>query len=155
MLALSWPEIPPKLPYSGVTFLGGRASEDRLTLPPLQRVKAAADLGQFRLTFRHKAVNESRTEPISLAIGCRLEPMLGDSYAKRIDLGNFTATGEWGSFEMSLDKGTNAEAFLAAIASENPTSFKIVWAQGGPIDNYRAGDTLLIDDIVITGAKAE
>ena len=42
-------------------------------------------------------------------------------------------------------------------AEEKPTSFKIVWAQGGPITNYHAGDTLLIDDIAVTAAatKAE
>jgi riboflavin biosynthesis pyrimidine reductase len=51
---------------------------------------------------------------------------------------------------MSLGEGTNAEALLAAIAGEKPTSFKIIWAQGGPIANYQPGDTLLIDEIVIT-----
>jgi hypothetical protein len=152
VLAFSWQEVPPTLTYSGITFLGGRTSEDRLTLPPLQAAKSVDDLRPLRLKFRHKAVNDGRTEPFSLAIGCRLEPLLAESYSKRVDLGNFTATGEWGSFDMSLGEGTNAEALLAAIAGESPTSFKIIWAQGGPVAGYQAGDTLLIDDIVITNA---
>jgi len=155
VLALTWQEIPPKLSYSGITYLGGRTGEDRLTLPPLKLAKTAEDLRPFRLKFRHKAVNESRTEPISLSVGCRFEPMLGDSFAKRVDLGNFTATGEWGTFDMSLAEGTNAEALLAAIANENPTSFKVVWAQAGKLADYQAGDTLLIDDIVISSDMPE
>jgi hypothetical protein len=155
VLAFSWQELPPKLPYSGITFLGGRASEDRLTLPPLQAAKTVDDLRPLRLKFRHKAVNENRAEPFNLTVGCRLEPMLPDSYAKRVDLGNFTATGEWGSFDMSLGEGTNHEGLLAAIAAENPTSFKIVWAQAGPLTNYQSGDTLLIDDVIITTGISE
>jgi len=155
VLALSWLELPPKLPYSGFTYLGGRASEDRLTLPPLQMAKTLDDLRPLRLKFRHKVVSESRTEPFSLTIGCRLEPMLKDSFAKRVDFGSFTATGEWGSFEMSLAEGTNADKLLAAIASESPSSFKIVWSQAGKLDDYHSGDTLLIDDVVITVANAE
>ena len=81
--------------------------------------------------------------------------MLADSYAKRLDLGTFTVTGEWGSFEMGLADGKNSEAFLRAIADENPPSFKIIWSQTGPLANYRSGDTLLIDDIVITGSTSE
>jgi hypothetical protein len=41
------------------------------------------------------------------------------------------------------------EAFLRMLADEHPTAFKIVWAQGDSIANYHAGDTLLIDDIVV------
>ena len=49
----------------------------------------------------------------------------------------------------------DAEAFLAAIANEDPAAFKINWSQTGPLTNYHSGDTLLIDDIVITQGMTE
>ena len=91
--------------------------------------------------------------PAQVLLGCRLEPLLADSYAKRIDLGTFTATDSWGSFDMTLADGKNAEAFLRAIAEENPPSFKLIWSQVGSPVSYRAGDALLIDDIAITAEK--
>jgi hypothetical protein len=155
VLALSWQEIPAKLPYSGFVYLGGRGASERLTLPLLKQAKSADDLRRFHLKFRHRGLNERRDMPFSLVVGCRIEPVLADSYAKRLDLGTFTVTGEWGSFEMGLADGKNSEAFLRAIADENPPSFKIIWSQTGPLANYRSGDTLLIDDIVITGSTSE
>ena len=155
VLALAWQELPATLPYSGFTYLGGRDAAQRLALPPLKLAKSGDDLKRFRLQFRHKAVNASRTPPISLTVGCRLEPALSESYAKRIDLGNFTVTEQWGGFDVSLGDGENADAFLAAIAGENPSAFKIVWSQAGPLKNYQSGDTLLIDDVVITHAAGE
>jgi hypothetical protein len=150
VLALSWQQLPPQLPYSGFVYLGGRNADQRMTLPPLKQAKTIDDLRPIRLKFRHKAVNDTATEPISLTVGCRLEPMLADSYARRVDLGTFTASGEWGSFEMSLGGGTNAEALLKSIADENPPAFKIIWAQAGKLADYRSGDTLLLDDVIIT-----
>lgn len=155
VLALSWQEIPAKLPYSGFVYLGGRIDSERLTLPLLKQAKSTDDLRQFRLKFRYKGANELREGPFSLNVGCRLEPVLADSYTKRLDLGAFTVTGEWGNFEMSLAEGKNSEAFLRAIADENPPAFKIIWSQAGSLADYRPGDTLLIDDIVITSSTTE
>lgn len=155
VLALSWEELPAKLPYSGFTFLGGRNAAEQMTLPLLKQAKSADDLRQFQLTFRYKGVNERRDTPFSLNVGCRVEPLLADSYAKRLDLGTLTATGQWGTFEMPFAQGTNSEAFLRAIADENPRGFKIVWSQVSSLAGYHAGDTLLIDDIVITNSAAK
>jgi hypothetical protein len=155
VLALSWVELPAKLPYSGFTFLGGRNAAEQLTLAPLKQAKSADDLRQFQLTFRHKGMNERSSMPLSLNVGCRVEPLLADSYAKRLDLGTLTATGQWGTFEMAFAQGTNSEAFLRAIADENPRGFKIVWSQVSSLASYRPGDTLLIDDIVVTNSAAK
>jgi hypothetical protein len=113
------------------------------------------DLRPLRVQFRYKGVNDKREGPFQLTIGCRLEPLLADSYAKRLDLGTIVVSGDWSSFDMSLGNGKNAAAFLQAIADENPAGFKILWAQAGPLAAYRPGDTLLIDDIVITSANSK
>ena len=154
VLALSWQEIPARLRYSGFTYLGGKAAADRLTLPPLLEAKAVDDLRTFRLSFHLKGLNEGSDEPFNRAVGCRLEPLLADSYNKRLDFGNLSVTGQWIVFEVNLADGANAEAFLRAIAEEKPASFKIVWSQAGPLTAYKPGDTLLIDDVLITHAAA-
>jgi len=150
VLALSWQEIPPKLAYSGFVYLGGKGAERRMTLPPLKEARTSQDLQRMRLKFRFKGVNEGSDTPVKLSINCRLEPYLPDSYARRLDFETFVATDDWGTFEMSLADGKNAEAFLRAVADENPAQFKIIWAHTGPIHNYHPGDTLLIDDVAIT-----
>jgi hypothetical protein len=151
VLSLAWLQLPPMLSYSGFCYLGPRTQ--RLPLPELAAARTADDLASYRLRFRHRVINE-RTGAYSLTVGCRIEPMLADSYAKRLDLKTFTATGEWGTFDLPLKEGTNAEGFLKAIAEENPTAFKIIWAQAGSYADYHSGDTLLIDDIIIA-ASAE
>jgi hypothetical protein len=79
-----------------------------------------------------------------------LEPVLKDSFKHRIDFGTLVATDEWQSFDLSLADGTNLDACLKMLAADNPPSFKIVWGQSVPIEKYRAGDTLQIDDICVT-----
>lgn len=153
VLLLSWQEWPAKLPYSGFAFLGGSRAAGRMILPPLKQLKSIDDLRRFRLSFRFKGINDRLATPVKITVGCRFEPLLADSYAKRIDLGTFTATDEWGSFDMKLGDGKNTEAFLRTIADEEPPSFKIIWSQAGSPASYRAGDTLLIDDIAITAEK--
>jgi len=155
VLALSWQELPAKLPYSGMTYLGGSDAERRLTLPLLKQAKSVDDLRPFRLAFRFQGVNERRETPFRLSVGCRLEPVLADSYIKRLDLGTLAVSGEWGAFEMNFAEGSNAEEFLRAIAEENPPGFKIIWAQAGPLAAYLPGDTLLIDGILITHTGAQ
>jgi hypothetical protein len=161
VLALSWQEVPAKLPYSGFVYLGRAAAMERLTLPPVLRAKSAADLQNLRITFRYRAVNVKAVEkgdagenakvaePVKFDMGWRFEPMLPDSFKKRLDFGKFTATDEWGTVDMSLADGMNMATFLLALTDERPAGFKIVWAQAGPITSYHPGDTLLIDDIRI------
>jgi hypothetical protein len=160
VLALSWQQLPPKLAYSGFTFLGPRTG--RMPLQPISQARSPDDLKPYCLQFRYRMINENEPERSdsggglrSLTVGCRLEPMLPDSYNKRLDLGSFAATGEWGTFDLPLTEGTNTEAFLKAIAEESPTAFKIVWSQAGNFADYHSGDTLLIDDIILTAATAE
>jgi hypothetical protein len=78
VLTLSWQQIPPKLPYSGFAYLGGRQADQRLALLPLQQAKSLDDLRPLRLQFRFKGVNEERDAPFSGVVTCRLEPMLAD-----------------------------------------------------------------------------
>jgi hypothetical protein len=166
VLALSWQEVPGKLPYCGFVYLGRGAAEERLTLPPVQTAKSAADLKDIRISFRYRAVNVKAAkkgdaenakpaEPVKLTVGWRFEPVLADSFKKRLDFGKFTATDQWGTVDVGLKDGTNMEAFLRMLADEHPTAFKIVWAQGDSIANYHAGDTLLIDDIVVKSGPAK
>lgn len=147
VLALSWQEVPAKLAYSGFTYLGEAAS--RMALPRLQQARTVDDLKNLRVSFRFKGVNNNSDTPLLLKVGCRLEPVVPDSFNKRIDLGVFIASSEWGVHEVELSEGTNLEAFLKTVAEEAPTSFKLVWAQVGGIEGYHAGDTLLLDDIEI------
>jgi hypothetical protein len=155
VLALSWQEVPPTLHYSGFVYLGGREPEKRLALPPLKEARTVDDLARFRLKFRYKAANENAEGPLNLRFGIRLEPMLTEPFAKRLEFGELTATDEWASFETSLADGKNADAFLAMLAGESPAHFKVNWSQSGQLANYRSGDTLLIDDVIITGAAQE
>jgi hypothetical protein len=147
VLSLSWEELPAKLPYSGFVLLGRRTQ--RMLLPPLTQAKTAEDLKKLKLTFSYKGLKKDPEMKPALTVGCRLEPMLADSYNKRLDFGNITATDKWNTFTISLGEGTNAEAFLKAIADENPGAFKLIWAQAGPLTGYHAGDTLLLDDLSV------
>lgn len=149
VLAVAWDEIPKKLPWSGFVYLGGAAAGKRMTLPKLQAARTPADLSGLRLRFRYRAVNVSSESPVQLQVDCRLEPVLADSFNRRIDFGVLVATDQWQSFDLSLADGKNLEAFLKTVAEESPPSFKIVWGQAVPIANYHAGDTLLIDDISV------
>lgn len=149
VLALSWQEVPPMLAWSGFVYLGGTGSERGLKLPELKQARTADDLAKLRVKFRYRGTNPNSDMPAKVTIGCRLEPSLADSFNKRLDLGTITAGEEWGEFEMVLSVAKNQPAFLRAVADENPPDFKIVFAQEGPISGYRAGDTVLIDDISI------
>lgn len=167
VLALSWQEVPGKLPYCGFVYVGRAAAAERMTLPRVQTAKSAADLKDIRISFRYRAINVKAAEkgdgganakaagPMKLQMGWRFEPALPDSFKKRLDFGKITATDEWGTADVCLKDGTNMEAFLRMLADEHPTAFKIVWAQGDSIANYHAGDTLLIDDIVVKSVPAK
>jgi hypothetical protein len=149
VLALSWQEVPAALQYSGFSYVGGATAGRQIVLPPVTQAKTADDLQNLRLKFQYRAVNTASDMPVALKATCRLEPDVPESYAKRLDFGAITATDEWQTFEVALSEGANLDAFLQAIASANPQEFKIVWGQYGPIEAYHAGDTLLLDDVMI------
>jgi hypothetical protein len=155
VLALSWQEVPPMLAWSGFVYLGGVGPKRGMKLPALQQARTVDDLANMRLRFRHRAVNPNSDKPVKVMIDCRLEPGLGDSFNKRVGLGKIAATDEWGTFEIALSEGKNLPAFLKMLAEENPDHFKIVFGQEGPILGYRAGDTILIDDLTITHGAPE
>src|SRR6185503_9019475 len=57
VLALSWQEVPGKLPYCGFVYVGRAAAAERLTLPPVQTAKSAADLKDIHISFRYRGIN--------------------------------------------------------------------------------------------------
>ena len=147
VLALAWDEIPKKLAWSGFPYLGGTVK--RMTIPKLQAARSVDDLRGLRLKFSYRGVNASSASPREIQVNCRLEPVVNDSFKHRIDFGTLVATAEWQNFDLSLADGKNVDAFLKMLAADNPASFKIVWGQSVPIEKYRAGDTLQIDDISV------
>src|SRR6185436_14060290 len=62
VLALSWQEVPGKLPYCGFVYVGRAAAAERMTLPPVQTAKSAADLKDIRISFRYRAINVKAAE---------------------------------------------------------------------------------------------
>jgi hypothetical protein len=155
VLALSWQEVPTSIAYTGFAYLGGNTLNRRLNAPALLQVRNLDDLKGLRLKFRFRGQKRDSELPVEIKVGCRLEPNLPDSYKKRLGMGTLVATDAWGAYDASLAEGDNQEAFLRALAEEKPMSFKIVWAQAGSIKTYQAGDTLLLDDIVISQPTAE
>lgn len=156
VLALSWQQLPRAIAYSGFAYLGGATAERRMALAPLQQITALNDLAGMRLKFRYKGLKADPAAPVKIHIGCRLEPTLPESYARRLDMGRFIATAEWGTYDAPLTEGSNGENFLRAITEEKPTAFKVIFAQATPtIKDYQPGDTLLLDDIEIYQATAE
>jgi hypothetical protein len=155
VLALSWQEVPTSIAYTGFAYLGGSAVSRRLNAPALLQARKTDDLKGLRLKFRFRGQKSGSESPAEIKVGCRLEPNLPNSYNKRLGMGKLIATDAWGVYDASLADGDNQEAFLRALAEEKPTSFKIVWAQAGAIKDYQAGDTLLLDDIVISQSPSE
>ncbi len=153
VLALSWDKTPTKAAYSGFTYHGRKKSGGQIGLPFVNAAKDADDLRGYRLRFRFKAVNLAAPVPMSLQAKCRLEPLVANSqsYEKRLELPILVASEEWQQYDAELQYGQNMEAFLASVHEERPEHFKMIWSQNGPVTRYRAGDTLLIDDIEIVG----
>jgi hypothetical protein len=149
VLSLAWQELPPAIGYTGFAYHGGNGPARRMSAPQLLRIRTADDLKALRLKFRFRGVKSGRESPIEIKISCRLEPTVPDSYKKRLDMGTFMATVAWGDYDALFSDGENQDAFLRSLSDEKPTALKIVWAHVGPIKNYQAGDTLLLDDIVI------
>ena len=149
VLSLSFSKLPKSVAYSGFTYLG--ASNREISIPK-KAVASKETLGKIRVSFKHKAVNKKPANT-GMAVNCRFEIDVDNAFASRIDFGKLESTKEWQTFEMTLDKGTNHDAFLATVKNLNYPSFKFAWSQIGKIDSYQDGDTLLIDDIKISSVK--
>jgi hypothetical protein len=154
VLAMGWEEIPKKLPWSGFVYLGGATAPKRMTVSKLKTGRTIDDLRALRLKFSYRGVTVPNGTPVQIPVNCRLEPVLEDSYNRRIDFGILVAGDEWKTLDVSLADGKNLEAFLKTIAEDNPPGFKIVFGQSGPIEKYHAGDTLQIDDISVMSVPA-
>ena len=144
LLSLSWKEIPSKLDYSGFIYSGTEKSPFRF--PTIAASSSRRELDGFEVKFRYKGVSKGRVE---FDVSCHFETWLQDAYRSRIDLDTLSVTNQWQEFSAKLGSAEDVNAFLQ-IQSENPSAqFRIVWQQVGPISHYRAGDTLLIDDLTI------
>jgi hypothetical protein len=152
VLAISFKSVPSAASYCGFAYLGGVTPDRALTLKEIGEAPNLENLKRIRLKFRYKATNPVGAAATGASYGCRLEPLLDNSYASRIAFSVIQATDKWQTFESTLDRGQNVENFLKSVAASNPASFKIIWSQNGPITSYQAGDTLLIDDIEVSRA---
>ena len=147
---LSLTSVPTAAMYCGFAYLGGIAPDRALSLKEITDDPRLENLKSLKLRFRFKAVSASNPDAAEATYGCRIEPLIENSYASRLGLGVVRARSQWQTFESMLDQGQNIESFLKSVATASPRAFKIIWSQNGSIANYRAGDTLLIDDIEIT-----
>lgn len=154
VFALKWDKLPPQLQYSGFVYMGLDGEGPRLTLP-LDEIQSPDDLRRFRMRFRYKAVNTQVEDPPLIDFNARFEPNGPNAYESRIVLGKLTATEAWQQFEGSLGNGENAEKFAAAVLEGRPSSFRLTFSQAGSIGNYFPGDTLHVDDVVLTYDRPE
>jgi hypothetical protein len=147
VLAISFKTVPTAASYCGFAYLGGVTPEKALQLNEITKAPSVETLKNIKLTFRFKAANSVDAAAVGARYGCRLEPLVENSYASRLAFGVIEATDQWQTFETMLDRGENLENFVKAVAASPPAAFKIILSQQGPITNYQAGDTLLVDDI--------
>jgi hypothetical protein len=150
VLAISLTDIPKVATYCGFAYLGGVEPEKALNLKEIAAEPHLENLKHITLRFRFKAQNLTDMSAVGATFGCRLEPLVENSYAARIGLAPIQATNEWQLFESTLDKGQNVENFVKSVDSVPSPGFKIIWSQAGSIASYQAGDALLIDDLQIT-----
>jgi len=155
VLAISIVDVPRIATYCGFAFLGGLKPENALTLNEITGAPTLENLRRLKLRFRFKAANDKDAAAVGAALGCRLEPLVNNSFASRLAFGVIEANGEWQSFDRSLGDGENAESFLKTITADQPTAYKLIWSQIGSITRYQPGDTLLIDDIQIVQTAPE
>jgi len=149
VLAISFVEVPRIATYSGFAYLGGLNADKGLTLKELSSAPTVENLRQLKLKFAFKAANDRDPTALGATFGCRLEPLVNNSYAVRLGFGPIEATSQWQTFERTLGDGENVAAFLQSITADQPAAYKLVWSQIGSITHYQPGDTLLIDDIQV------
>jgi hypothetical protein len=152
LLAISIIDVPRVASYWGFAYLGGLKPGSALTLQELTARPTLEELQLLKLRFRYKATNDKDAAATGAAFGCRLEPLVENSYAARLAFGSIQATAEWQTFEQTLGQGENVENFLKSVTMTKPGQYKLLWSQLGPITGYQPGDTLLIDDIQILRA---
>jgi hypothetical protein len=150
VLRLEFAELPDTAAYSGFVLLGGPGQDD-LRLRGWERGSVGmGDLRRTFLSFRFRADNPQNPGDFGLAVTCRLEPGLPDSYPFRADFGTIIATRQWRAFRRPVSSAENLRRFLDVVNRAKPDQFKLAWSQFGPIGNYHPGDTLILDDIRVT-----
>jgi hypothetical protein len=147
VLAISFKSVPSAATYCGIVYLGGATPDKALALQEITDAPNVENLKRIKLSFRYKAANSLDAAAVGATFSCRLEPLVDNSYASRLGFANIQADDKWQTFETTLDRGQNMDNFLKMVVTMPPKVYKLVWGQVGPITNYQAGDTLLIDDI--------
>ncbi len=110
---------------------------------PLNAV-SVADLTKAQLQFRYR-LTAGRT------LNVRLESTApGGGYETRCDFGNLTGNGNWQPFSMKLSQGSNLTAFRNFLTSTKSAALQIVIGNAGALSTYASGDTLQLDDILVS-----
>ena len=145
VLAFSFDEVCESVGHSGFIYQGRQ--DDSMTIP-ISGIANVETLKKIRVSFQYKATNDVK-DHVGMTLSCRVEVNVDDPYDSRIELGELEFSGEWKTFQMTLDQGENKDAFLNTINATADPSFKLVWSQYGEITGYQDSDTLLIDDLRI------
>ncbi len=153
VLRATWAQVPKKFDYSGFVYVGTEHDRGGLPLPAVSAAKTVMHLTGIAVRMKLRAINLNGPPPAAFPIRLRLEIDGPDAYLNRCDFGEFEITEAWQTIEAELSEGENVEIFVEAIKEHQTTQFKLLWTQASGIVDYRAGDTLLIDDIEIVGPK--
>lgn len=153
VLRATWTKVPSKFDYSGFVYVGTEHDYRGLPLPAVSQAKTVMQLAGIAVRMKLRAINLNGPPPAAFPIRLRLEIDGPDPYLNRCDFGEFELTEAWQTIAVELTEGENVEIFVAAIQEHRATQFKLLWTQASAIADYRAGDTLLIDDIEIVGPK--
>jgi hypothetical protein len=147
VMAVSWETIPKHLGYCTFVYSGKQAGE-AFNFAPIVNAKSAPDLAEIQFRFRFKGVNTSLPEKVNFAFDLRLG-FEGDEYENRLDLGRVTVTDAWQKHFVDLGERPNVNNFLKSASQRGDMPLRLEISQVGSIDSYRAGDTLLIDDVEV------
>ena len=138
--------------WFGTCFLGDIAN-DGIQIPALTAANATkAVVDQIIVEFRYRAQIKKPNGREALIYNFRVEPTGNDSFPNRASFDTIAATAEWKTFRARLGDAENLTAFLKAVNSGD-NLIKLTWGDAHGSHNYRAGDSLLIDDIHIVQLK--
>ena len=151
VLRLEYVELSYDSLSSDFEVLGDEAS-GLITVPAWTRGETTpADLQRTFIEFKFRSDNVTDGGRIGGLYAFRMDPERDDSagYGRRADFGTLIATPRWRTFRRPIGSANNLEWFLTSLNEDNPTSFRLIWSQNGPIQSYAPGDSLLIDDLKI------
>lgn len=153
LLRATWAKVPMKLKYSGFVYVGQMGDRRGLAIPDVSAAKRVEDLAGIALRLKLRAINPSGDFPPAIPVRIRLEIDGPEAYTNRCDFGVFELTETWQTIDAPLLDAENIDAFVEAIVEYRTTRFQLVLSQANDIVDYRAGDTILIDDFEIVGPK--